>query len=117
MEDERVLAFVRGRLNGEVVPSENRRSRALAAVATAKRRPWVLWSRAGLTLAASVTLAVLGFWNRMDAGQVDSLGSVLVLLGSEVSEDEMGSRLDEAVLAWQDAPYLELAAADGVCQK
>lgn len=117
MEDERVLAFVRDCLNGAVVPSEDRRLRALAAVATAKRRPRVLWSRAGLAFAASVALTVLGFWSRMDAGRADSLESVLVLLGSEVPEDEMGSRLDEAVLAWQDAPYLEIAAADGTCQK
>lgn len=121
MEDEKVMDFVRNRLEGEVIPSVRRRSLALAAVVEAassgNRCGWRSWWRAGSALAASLALAVLGFWGREGINREEPLESVLVLLGSEVSADEFDGGLDEALMAWQDAPYLELAAADGSWQK
>lgn len=121
MEDEKMIDFVRNRLEGDVIPSARRRSLAVAAVeraaASGNWSGWRSWWRAGSALAASLALAVLGFWGREGEGREESLKSVLVLLGSEVSADELDGGLDEALMAWQDAPYLELAATDGSWQK
>ena len=116
MEDEKVLVFVRNHLEGEVTSSPRRRSLAVSAVvgatASGNWRGWRSWWRVGAALAASLALAVLGFWGREGESREESLESVLVLLGSEVSADESDGRLDDALMAWQDAPYLELSVAD-----
>lgn len=121
MEDEKMIDFVRNRLEGDVIPSARRRSLAVAAVegatASGNWSGWRLWWCAGSALAASLILAVLGFWGREGESREELLESVLVLLGSEVPADESDGGLDEALMAWQDSPYLELTAVDGYWQK
>jgi len=101
-------AILRDKLESEVVLDSNR-VQAVLSMASGRQlrhRRWRQVWRGAASLAAMLLVAVVGFWNDRESESASEL-AVLSLFQSEDAVEVQSPA--EKLMAWQDAPYLELA--------
>jgi len=113
--DEEMLRFVKGKLEeGEGVSSESLSRILAAAEARPSRRPLMFFSPRVALVAASLAVAVCGWYlidDSANARRESDVANVIALLSAADGDDlEFGPSLSDALYSWQDAPTL--AAVD-----